>query len=180
MAFNSIIHYKAVESDATFASKDHIQIYAEEVAEKLNYKFNNLDEIINNLNIKLNFVNPLVDEENFNKSLYINKETKNIIIHLSNLTSELRNNFAIAHELGHLYLHSREIDKTEIIFNRFDSDRLEWEANWFALAFLMPKSLFIEKCREFNLDNYELSLFFNVAKSAIKIRKKDLEISSLS
>lgn len=166
--------YKAIESDATFASKSNIQSYAEEMAEKLNYKFNNLDVIINNLNIELDFVNPLENDDDFNGSIYINKETENINIHLSNLTGELRNNFTIAHELGHLYLHSRDIDKTEIIFNRFGSGRLEWEANWFAAAFLMPAALFKEKYEEYNSDTSDLSLYFNVSESAIKVRKKDL------
>jgi Zn-dependent peptidase ImmA (M78 family) len=166
--------YKALESDATLASKDNIQSYAEEMAKKLNYKFNNLDEIINNLNIELDFVNPLEEDDDFNGSIYINKETKNINIHLSNLTGELRNNFTIAHELGHLYLHSRDIDKIEIIFNRFGSGRLEWEANWFAAAFLMPAELFKDKYQEYNSDTSDLSLYFNVSESAIKVRKKDL------
>lgn len=166
--------YKAQESDATLASKAHIQSYAEEMATKLNYKYDNLDQIISDLNIELDFVNPLEEKDDFNGSIYINKDLEKITIHLSNLTGELRNNFTIAHELGHLYLHSRDIKNKEIIFNRYGSGRLEWEANWFAAAFLMPSKLFKEKNKEFNSDTSDLSLYFNVSESAIKVRKKDL------
>ena len=75
-----------------------------------------------------------------------------------------------------MYLHARNIKKNIIEFNRYGTGRLEWEANWFAAAFLMPAKVFIEKCNEFNSDNYELSLYFNVSESAVKIRKKDLGI----
>ena len=122
------------------------------------------------------FIDPLNEKSDFNGSMIINREDEYLLINLSNLTSKLRNNFTIAHELGHLYLHSPNITKNHMIFNRFGSNRLEWEANWFAAAFLMPKDEFNNKDSEFNGDAYELSSYFNVSESAIKIRKKELEI----
>lgn len=171
-----MLHYIPTDSDAILASKIDIQNYAENLAVELNYNYQNLNNVINNIGAEISFVNPLSDDNSFNGSMLVNKIDKIININLSNLTGELRNNFTIAHELGHLYLHAKNIQEDIIEFNRYGSGRLEWEANWFAAAFLMPKKKFIEKCYEFNSDNFELSLYFNVSESAIKIRKKDLGI----
>lgn len=169
-------HYTPTDFDAILASKTDIQNYAENLAVELTYNYQNLNDVINNIGAEISFVNPLSDDNSFNGSMLVNKTDKTININLSNLTGELRNNFTIAHELGHLYLHAKNIEQDIIEFNRYGSGRLEWEANWFAAAFLMPKKEFIEKCDEFNSDNFELSLYFNVSESAIKIRKKDLGI----
>ncbi|MDK2042367.1 ImmA/IrrE family metallo-endopeptidase [Aliarcobacter butzleri] len=171
-----MLHYVPTDSDAILASKTDIQNYAENLAIELNYNYKNLNDVIIQVGAEIDFVNPLSDNNSFNGSMLVNKINETINISLSNLTGELRNNFTIAHELGHLYLHARNIKKDIIEFNRYGSGRLEWEANWFAAAFLMPEKIFIEKCNEFNSDNYELSLYFNVSESAIKIRKKDLGI----
>ena len=171
-----MLHYVPNDFDAILASKTNIQNYAENLAIELNYNYQNLNDVINNIGAEINFVNPLSDDNSFNGSMLVNKIDKTINISLSNLTGELRNNFTIAHELGHLYLHAKNIEQDIIEFNRYGSGRLEWEANWFAAAFLMPREKFIEKCDEFNSDNFELSLYFNVSESAIKIRKKDLGI----
>lgn len=168
--------YIPSDSDAILAPKIDIQNYAEIIANQLNYNYQNLSEVVNNIGAEINFVNPLSDDTNFNGSMLVNKVDETINISLSNLTGELRNNFTIAHELGHLYLHAKNIQENIIGFNRYGTGRLEWEANWFAAAFLMPEQEFKDKCYEFNSDNFELSLYFNVSESAIKIRKKDLEI----
>lgn len=169
-------YYVPTDSDAILASKNSIQEYAENIALELNYNYQNLNEVVHSIGAEISFVNPLSDDDSFNGSMLVNKNEKEINISLSNLTGELRNNFTIAHELGHLYLHARNIDQETIEFNRYGSGRLEWEANWFAAAFLMPEEEFKNKDKEFKSDNYELSLYFNVSESAIKIRKKDLGI----
>lgn len=168
-------YYVPTDSDAILASKNDIQKYAENIARELNYNYDNLNIILQNIGANINFVNPL-DDNTFNGSMLVNKINKSINISLSNLTGELRNNFTIAHELGHLYLHARNIQKDVIEFKRYGSSRLEWEANWFAAGFLMPEQKFRDKCIEFNSDNIELSFYFNVSESAIKIRKKDLGV----
>lgn len=170
--------YTPIDRDAIFASKKDIQEYAEHLAIELNYNYKNLNQIIDDIGAEIDFVNPLSDENDFNGSMLVNKDLKTIKISLSNLTGELRNNFTIAHELGHLYLHARNIDKEIIEFNRYGTGRLEWEANWFAAAFLMPEEKFKRKYYSFNMDNYELSLYFNVSESAVKTRKKDLKLGA--
>lgn len=73
-------------------------------------------------------------------------------VSLSAHTGALRDSFTIAHELGHFLLHwplvqekfpgggmkaTRRIDYTDEAVMRCD-----WEANWFAAAFLMPQKEF--------------------------------------
>eukprot|EP01037_Dinobryon_pediforme_P020093 gene20093-20633_t len=76
-------------------------------------------------------------------SLYVDSPTKFRIIVPAH-TSPERDRFTIAHEFGHFVLHylwKRQKDPTypeKIVAFRRGSDRIEWEANWFAGAFLMP------------------------------------------
>lgn len=86
-----------------------------------------------------------------------------------------RKNFNLAHELGHLVLHSLvELDAKNL-------DRVEKQANRFASAFLMPQESFGSEVIGTSL-NYLLSLKlrWNVAVAAIGYRAKDLGILSKS
>ncbi|MBM3282951.1 ImmA/IrrE family metallo-endopeptidase [Candidatus Gottesmanbacteria bacterium] len=59
----------------------------------------------------------------------------------------VRQRFTIAHELGHLRIHTKEMDQKyrEVIISRkHDAGRLEVEANAFAAELLMPKRLVYE------------------------------------
>lgn len=62
-------------------------------------------------------------------------------IFLADHTTWERDRFSIAHELGHYLLHF-PICKAPMIAQRFGSNRVEWEANWFAAGFLMPAAEF--------------------------------------
>lgn len=55
-------------------------------------------------------------------------------------TNFFRNQFTVAHELGHYILHSENIDPLEL--NHEEYKQMEQEANDFASAFLMPASEF--------------------------------------
>lgn len=102
-------------------------------------------------------------------------------IRLSSHTGALRDNFTIAHELGHFVLHwplvrknnpgcgmraTRKIDETNDALRR-----CEWEANWFASAFLMPEAVFREAYIAGNA-----SEIFGVTQSAVDVRAKALGI----
>lgn len=168
--------YIAKEQDSTYATKKNIQDFAEDLAKKLDFTpGKDITELLGILDIKIEYENPLLEiGDRIDGSMIINKKRKSIKIKLSNLSSTLRNNFTIAHELGHLFLHSKKIDSNKISFTRYGSNRLEWEANWFAGSFLMPKQIFQEKLKEFNENTFELAHYFNVSESAIKVRKKSL------
>lgn len=81
----------------------------------------------------------LHDLHDHDGTIYVHrKEDFDIII--PNYTGPLRDRFTIAHELGHYILHKPHEESWAA--RSGDSDRLEWEANWFAAGFLMPEGLF--------------------------------------
>lgn len=102
-------------------------------------------------------------------SLFVPDEESFLIL-LPKTTSRLRDNFTIAHELGHYFLHSEMGDKP-IKANRDGSDRCEWEANWFASAFLMPKAIINRRALK---TAKEISSFFDVSMRAAEIRMDNL------
>jgi predicted transcriptional regulator len=93
-------------------------------------------------------------------------------IFLPPYTSRLRDRFTIAHELGHYVLHSR-FGKQQIRVMREGGGRTEWEANWFAAAFLMPAAEFRKVAP--NKTDAEIALHFDVSLSAVEVRKRTVE-----
>lgn len=104
------------------------------------------------------------------------------VIRLSSQTGSLRDNFTIAHELGHKLLHwplvsrahpgegmraTRQVDNSDP-----DLVRCEWEANWFASAFLMPAD-------EFRAAYFSgvASDTFGVTPAAVEVRAKTLGLN---
>jgi hypothetical protein len=100
-------------------------------------------------------------------------------IRLSSHTGVLRDNFTIAHELGHKLIHwpkvkdrhpnrgmkaTRRVDESDQ-----DLVRCEWEANWFASAFLMPNLEFVDAYK-----NGIASEKFGVTDAAVEVRAKTL------
>lgn len=104
-------------------------------------------------------------------------------IAISPLQTSERKNFTIAHELGHLFLHmgfKTDQKKWETqsysVYYRSGKSDLEYQANEFAAAFLMPRSLYKEKMDEYTEGNYvdtaELADYFNVSIDAAANRGK--------
>src|SRR5207247_2355913 len=85
-------------------------------------------------------------DDNVSGFLYRNPETKLAIIGANRLQHPNRQRFTIAHELGHLLLHSGDdvhVDKTFLVKKRDETstkgvDLEEMEANLFAAELLMP------------------------------------------
>jgi Zn-dependent peptidase ImmA (M78 family) len=98
-------------------------------------------------------------------------------IFISNVTSYLRNRFTIAHELGHYFLHSKQ-GEISIEVDRFDSNQVEWEANRFAAAFLMPHEQVENEWEKADGSECEkvrkLAIHFNVSLDTMRIRLKSL------
>lgn len=107
------------------------------------------------------------------------RQDKSFAIYLSPYTSPLRDNFTLAHELGHFILHcdlDSAGDDKSVIFTRFGSNREEWQANRFAAAFLMPKDSFTQSYNSFNGDISMLSGHFGVSGSAVSVRASSLNL----
>lgn len=144
---------------------------------------------------------PIVDMENVVKALggrvEISCDIENVIdgslqregdgfkIFISLFQSEERKRFTIAHELGHLFLHmgykidDRLWNETEnLTYYRSGSSVLEYEANEFAAAFLMPEDIY-KKVMNQNLDGNvvntsKIAEFFGVSILAASNRGKFL------
>jgi len=117
-------------------------------------------------------------ETNEPGSILVNGES-DFDVYLPAHTSPLRDRFTVAHELGHYVLHYLWAKRTKpdlgpIFATRYGSDRAEWEANWFASAFLMPADEVVSFVREARRSVADLAGRFAVSPSAASIRLKRL------
>lgn len=93
----------------------------------------------------------------------------------SDKESPVRSRFDLAHELGHLILHSKISDKE---FSN-NSKILEKEANRFASALLLPREEFVKDIYNASLNNFMcLKEKWKVSIAAMIYRAHDLEIIS--
>lgn len=91
---------------------------------------------------------------------------------LPRYTSPRRDRFTIAHELGHYFLHSQQGEKPIVAYRR-GSSRIEWEANWFAAALLMPEEPFRRAMN--TLQNISaIAEQFGISEDAALVRRKTL------
>ena len=93
---------------------------------------------------------------------------------LPSYTHPLRDRFTVAHELGHYYLHAGQGSNPIIAF-RSGSTLIEWEANWFAAALLMPKDQFT-KAFQRSRDLFAVAREFKVSSAAAEVRKNVLNL----
>lgn len=109
-------------------------------------------------------------------SIFIQKK-KDFDVIIPEYTGPIRDRFTLAHELGHYLLHSKAGEKENLWAARMGSGRLEWEANWFAAAFLIPT--YKLKDNEERLKKYkresedlleEISTIFRVSIEAAEFR----------
>lgn len=155
---------------------------AEALALKWNYKFDgDLYSIIKHLGGKVEYKNFLEMEDS--SSGYISVEgVGEFKIHVADHTTIERNHFTIAHELGHYVLHylyniNCGIQIAKMKATRDGNTRAEYEANWFAAAFLMPESKFRECYQGCSGNVFCLADAFCVSISAATVRIKSLGLA---
>lgn len=108
---------------------------------------------------------------------------RDFTIYLSPFTSVLRDNFTVAHELGHLFLHTGEpwgSLPTKIGRYKGENERLErieQQANRFAAALLMPRDDFKEVAERTKNDLNVLAGRFSVSLPAAEARLKSLGLA---
>lgn len=157
-----------------------IETAAEEFADK--HRFNPLSDDIRDLVKKVGGqigVAVLPDSSSRDGGSMIARKDKSFVIYLSPFTSVLRDNFTIAHELGHLHLHvplflKENPDKKEVRVNRFGNDKPELQANRFAAALLMPEDKFMKVAKQNNWNAVALSVRFSVSSAAAQFRVDSL------
>lgn len=153
---------------------NHITIdkFSEELADKLNFNpGDSLEDLVSNkFKISIEYI-PLPEIIN-SGAIYV-KHGEMPLIRINVYDNHLRRRFTLAHELGHYIIHSDMGEKEIIAARNGYNERAEWEANWFAAGFLMPKKDFVTKHNE-GLDKFDMSNYFHVSPSAISIREKYL------
>ncbi len=137
------------------------------------------DEVRPFLNTVVNLLGGKIEslsDNIFSPASLIIRKKNDFSILLVPFDTSLRDNFTIAHELGHYFLHydAQTGEEEPITFYRQGSNKEEWQANRFAAAFLMPKIVFEKKYKELSADKSLLSSFFRVSVHAIEIRSKTL------
>ncbi|WP_114011715.1 ImmA/IrrE family metallo-endopeptidase [Cohaesibacter intestini] len=92
--------------------------------------------------------------------------------------SRTRQRFSMAHEFAHYQLHRENLkglEQGERILHRSDErNHLEYQANSFAAAMLMPEDYFREEVRKTQGDVAELAARFGVSSLALRYRAKNL------
>jgi Zn-dependent peptidase ImmA (M78 family) len=133
--------------------KTDVWALAEEAAERLGFQIGDpLEPIVEALGGTIVFKDPVTLEGRLPESIVV-RSRKDFTIFLASITSSKRDRFTIAHELGHLFLHYPIALKSHpglpMVATRWVGEgdavhqRSEWEANWFAAAFLMPSEKFV-------------------------------------
>lgn len=120
--------------------KDVIDAFATDCAQKLGFAPGaELEPIVKKLGGRITYQS--LDDVTKNDASIRVDSVDNFEIFLPDHTSWERDRFSIAHELGHYLLHF-PMCKEPMVAQRFGSNRVEWEANWFAAGFLMPAGEF--------------------------------------
>ena len=150
-----------------------------------------IEELTQTMRIRLNLSTPLhmidvikklgincnpVENVDYDARLSGNKE-EGYCISYNKTQSFVRQQFSIAHELGHLILHTYNRNDSQSVYYRRNGSvsQIEWEANEFAAALLMPREEFIDFCKEHvNLEGkIYLSILaenFKVSEQAVRVR----------
>ncbi|MGX5506043.1 ImmA/IrrE family metallo-endopeptidase [Bacillus toyonensis] len=90
-------------------------------------------------------------------------------IHINNRIDESIQRFVCAHELGHALLHPKA--NTPFLRNKtlFSIDRLEIEANTFAVELLLPDEM-ISEYQDTNLSIQEVAEIYGIPKSFARLK----------
>jgi Zn-dependent peptidase ImmA (M78 family) len=168
---------RATESNLT---KGQIFSLAESIAKQLGFEpGDDIHKLVETIGGEVESRDTLTEDPEKSGSLYVSGPDKFKIIVPAH-TSLLRDRFTIAHELGHFVVHylwkrkNGGLDSDTMIALRKGSDRVEWEANWFAAAFLMPAERFTETFRASGSSLAATASKFDVSTSAAEIRAKQL------
>jgi predicted transcriptional regulator len=167
----------------TRASKHTIWDFAEEVARNLEFVAGDpIEPIVAEIGGRISYDNPV--DEDVPETIRVEPNSR-FEIFLPALTSATRDRFTVAHELGHFFLHFPLVQDTHpgkgmratrwVDANDRDLERCEWEANWFAAAFVMPAKQFQEVYS--SLGVAEAAALFGVSQKAAEIRAKSLNLA---
>lgn len=163
--------------EPTNASKAQISKFAESVASSLGYSSEvSIEGFVKRIGGRISYLHPEDSVSDIAGSLLVQGKGDFEII-LSGMSGTERNKFTIAHELGHYFLHYLYQNPSgKFMAKRSGSDRVEWEANWFAGGFLMPTAEFKRVYAKFDRSLEYTSLHFGVSQVAAKVRAQVLSL----
>lgn len=169
--------------EPSFFTKESVYTFAANAADGLGFEpTSNIDQLIVELGGRVHITERSGLEYPFNGTILVHGEHDFDIL-IPDSTTPQTDRFTLAHEIGHYALHSKG-GRIPIVADRHwgtSSERIEWEANWFAAGFLMPETAvrrFLEgnsRLSEIDLI-YRVAGHFHVSPSAAEIRLKTLAI----
>ena len=106
----------------------------------------NVFNIAHQENIELGFLSKRkAHNEHIEGKIYFHTRGKQWVIRYNKENSLTGQRIAVAHELGHYFLHKASFEDTEeILFRNIQWDLYELQANQFAAELLMPKTMIIK------------------------------------
>jgi Zn-dependent peptidase ImmA (M78 family) len=173
-----------VDPIPTNASKANVHAFAERVAQSFMFAPGDpLEPFVARLGGRIQYRDAIGFESRLPESIVVMSES-DFVIFLPTMTSVERDRFTIAHELGHYFLHypmcKQKDPNAQMVATRWVDtsnslqQRAEWEANWFAAAFLMPVTAFTNAIKNFGRDFARIAGRFVVSTQAAEIRAKTL------
>jgi Zn-dependent peptidase ImmA (M78 family) len=160
-------------------SRASIQDIAEKIADAVKYQpGEDLRSVVERIGGKIKIVDVWNETDEGAGSL-VAHGPGNFEITIPTHTNHVRDNFTIAHELGHYFIHYLLADQKRDVgkpykANRYGSGRDEWEANWFAGAFLMPEEKYRSVFIQDKGDVSAVAKRFGVSANAAKVRAQAL------
>lgn len=171
------------QAQASGLSKVAVYGFAEQLANQLDFTpGDDIDSLVRRIGGKVKMQNTLFDDPEKSGSLLVHAADHFEIIVPAH-TSPTRDRFTIAHELGHYFLHylwrKRSVPtmSDQMIALRKGSDRVEWEANWFAAGFLMPEKVFKKAFKQHSGSVSAIAREFEVSQQAVEVRISQLGLS---
>lgn len=153
--------------------------FIDSVANKVRKEFSfgngpisNMTLLVEKMGIRISFVN--LEDQGID-AITVKSEGRFYILINSNTSSSVRIRFNIAHELGHILLHSKysEID----VNNSSNHKRIEAEANHFASALLMPEDGIAADMYSTNMEHLkQLKKHWLVSIQALIYRGNELDL----
>lgn len=171
----TVLSERAVEAPRSRLSYSAIATYAEQIARV--HEVVNEDGHVNVHELLCKLGGEIVVDDR-DESLEV-REKGDFTIIIPTHTSQLRDRFTIAHELGHYFLHYRAPEKHRVgerlsTFTRLGRNVAETQANVFASNLLMPESQFRSKFEQVSGDMTQLARHFEVSVPAAKVRAEYL------
>jgi predicted transcriptional regulator len=157
------------------ATVEEISLFAEKVAKALAFlPGSDLEPVVKHLNGVIKYL-PFTEMDSKQASITVEVGGK-FTIQLLPILFPLQKRMSIAHELGHLFLHSRYGEVALQAYHDAEkkNELVEEEAYEFACGFLMPEKRFYRLAKCFNNDSVMIAAHFMVPEPVARQRMFNL------